>query len=207
MEPRNHSNRDDGEPQNAPERPKKLFGRGVYGSKDVPIRVLDGVILLLILMAIGLTVWNTANGGFYISFDTGGADTAIADQKIRYGQLVEEPETPVRPGYTLVGWDTAPRSATANWDLGVDTVFSDMTLYAIWAPASITVKLDLNGGTLGGSTSADVLTVVYGQPYGTLPTPERAGYAFGGWEYSGQIITADTKVSMTGEHILTAVWN
>ncbi len=207
MEPRDALNRDGGEPQNSPERPKKLFGRGIYGSKDVPIRILDRVILVLIALAVGLTVWNAANGGFYISFDTGGADTAIADQKIRYGQLVTEPETPVRPGYTLDGWNTAPESATANWDFGVDTVSSDMTLYAVWAPASITVKLDLNGGTLVGSTSVDALTVVYGQTYGTLPTPERNGYTFGGWEYSGQTITADTKVSMTGEHILTAVWN
>ena len=27
------------------EEKKKLFGRGIYGSKDVPIRILDGLIV------------------------------------------------------------------------------------------------------------------------------------------------------------------
>ena len=31
-------------------------------------------------------------------------------------------------------------------------------------------------------------------------------WAFAGWEYSGQTITADTVVQMTGEHVLTAIW-
>ena len=31
---------------------KKLFGRGIYGSKDVPIRILDGLIAGIIIPAI-----------------------------------------------------------------------------------------------------------------------------------------------------------
>ena len=67
-----------------------------------------------------------------------------------------------------------------------------------------------HGGTVG--TGADGSTVeskqvTFGVTYGVLPTPVKEGSAFGGWEYSGQIITADTVVQMTGEHVLTATWN
>ena len=49
--------------------------------------------------------------------------------------------------------------------------------------------------------------MTFGETYGELPTPVKEGSTFGGWEYSGQIITADTVVQMTGEHVLTANWN
>ena len=49
--------------------------------------------------------------------------------------------------------------------------------------------------------------MTFGETYGELPIPVKEGSAFGGWEYSGQIITADTVVQMTGEHVLTATWN
>ncbi len=81
-----------------------------------------------------------------------------------------------------------------------------MTLYAVWTAASFPVRFDLDGGTVDGEAEPDPITVTYGQPYGTLPTPEKEGAVFAGWTYSGQSITADTIVTMTGEHVLTAVW-
>ena len=48
--------------------------------------------------------------------------------------------------------------------------------------------------------------VTFGETYGTLPEPVKEGRTFAGWEYSGQTITADTVVQMTGEHVLTAIW-
>ena len=49
--------------------------------------------------------------------------------------------------------------------------------------------------------------MTFGETYGTLPEPVKEGSIFAGWEYSGQIITADTVVQMTREHVLTATWN
>ena len=34
---------------------KRWFGRGIYGSKDVPIRILDGLIAFLIVLTVALT--------------------------------------------------------------------------------------------------------------------------------------------------------
>lgn len=203
----NHQPGDSGE-NSEPNRdhPKKLFGRGVYGSKDVPIRALDTVILVLILAAVVLTAWNAAHGGFTVTFDTGMTDTPVASQKIRYGNPVEKPAAPQRPGYILSCWSTEETGVRA-WDFAADRVSSDMTLHAIWRPAEVTVKFDLNGGTVDGKPAAAPITVTFDTPYGPLPTPVREGYAFAGWMYGGAAITADTTVTATGEHVLSAQWD
>ena len=66
--------------------------------------------------------------------------------------------------------------------------------------------VDLDGGTVNGWSEVESITVTYGQVYGALPVPEKEGAVFAGWMYSGQIITADSTVTMTGEHVLTALW-
>lgn len=45
------------------------------------------------------------------------------------------------------------------------------------------VTFDANGGTLQGYGNSSQMTknVAYGENYGTLPTPTREGYTFGGW--------------------------
>lgn len=185
----------------APEARRRWFGRGIYGSHDVPIRALDAVIGLMIAAIVLLTAWNSIFGGFTVSFSTGLSDVTVAPQKVRYGQQVSEPEAPLRPGYTLRWWST-DAGGTAEWYFPAAEVTGDMTLYAVWEPASYTVTFDPAGGT--GSLAP--LTVTCGQPYGALPVPEKAGSTFAGWRCGSQTITADTAVTITGDHVLTAVW-
>ena len=185
---------------------KRWFGRGIYGSKDVPIRVLDACIGLMILAALVLTLWGATHSGFAIQFDTGVDDLTVETQKVQHGGTVAEPEAPLRPGYYLVGWSTTPEPEVHLWSFADATVQGDMTLYAVWEAASFPVKFDLAGGTVNGAAEAEAITVTYGQPYGELPVPEKEGAVFAGWVYSGQTITADTPVTMTGEHVLTASW-
>ena len=183
---------------------KRWFGRGIYGSKDVPIRILDGAIAVLILLALVLIVYFAINGGYTVSFDTDGG-TEIVSQKLRHGTYVEEPDIPLKPGYTFLGWYTG-EDLERKWVFSVDTVQESTKLTAKWAPAQICVKFDLNGGTVDGQSEIPEVYVTYGQPYGTLPTPVRQGAVFDGWLYSGQTIHEDTVVFMTGEHVLTAQW-
>ena len=185
---------------------KRWFGRGIYGSKDVPIRVLDACIGLMILAALVLTLWGATHSGFAIQFDTGVDDLTVETQKVQHGGTVAEPEAPLRPVYDLVGWSTTPEPEVHLWSFADATVQGDMTLYAVWEAASFPVKFDLAGGTVNGAAEAEAVTVTYGQPYGELPVPEKEGAVFAGWVYSGQTITADTPVTMTGEHVLTASW-
>lgn len=81
---------------------KKWFGRGIYGSKDVPIRILDGFIIGAICFVVILVFWFATHGGYNVTFDTEGG-SEIADQRLKHGELAKEPETPLKPGYTFCG--------------------------------------------------------------------------------------------------------
>lgn len=191
----------------APENPmiqKRWFGRGIYGSKDVPIRLLDGFIAAVIVAIVVMIVFFAVNGGFYVTFDTDGG-SPVDSQKLRHGSLVTEPETPIKPGYTFEGWYLESNEA-ASWNFDVDKIGGDLGLVAKWKPAQIAVKFDLNGGTVDGAEQTEPLTVTFGEFYGELPVPVKEGAEFAGWRYSGSEITADTQVTMTGEHVLTAEW-
>ena len=185
---------------------KKWFGRGIYGSKDVPIRILDGFIIGAICFVVILVFWFATHGGYNVTFDTkGGSELTV--QRLKHGELAEEPETPLKPGYTFCSWVTSEDESLAKeWNFATDKVENDLTLYAVWMPAEVRVKFDLDGGNLDGETYIPDKTVTYGEAYGELPVPEKEGFRFDGWIYSGVVIQADTMVTMTGEHVLTARW-
>lgn len=184
---------------------KRWFGRGIYGSKDVPIRLLDGFIALAVVTILVLTFLFAQGGGYDITFDSCGGSEVEA-QKLRHGTQVAVPDTPTKPGYTFDGWYTSPEEDGTAWEFESNVVENTMTLYAHWVPAQIAVKFDLDGGTVDGKASVEDKTVTYGETYGPLPTPEKEGFRFDGWIYSGEVITEDTVVTMTGEHVLTARW-
>ena len=185
---------------------KKWFGRGIYGSKDVPIRILDGFIIGAICFVVILVFWFATHGGYNVTFDTEGG-SEIAAQRLKHGELAKEPETPLKPGYTFCGWITSEDESLAKeWNFSEDRVENDQTLYAVWTPAEVTVKFELDGGKADGETFIPDKTVTYGEAYGELPVPEKEGFLFDGWVYSGAVIKADTTVTMTGEHVLTARW-
>ena len=188
-------------------RPKgKWFGRGIYGSKDVPIRILDGLIAAMIGVIVVMIVFFAVRGGFNIVFDTDGGSEVTA-QRVRYGEYITEPETPYKPGFTFDGWYTEKEGETVKWYFQSEKVNGDMTLTAHWSPAQITVKFDYDGGTDADGSVTESKQVTFGETYGELPVPVKEGSTFAGWEYSGQTIASDTTVQMTGEHILTAIWN
>lgn len=191
-------------PEENPMIKKRWFGRGIYGSKDVPIRLLDGFIAVVVVVIVGMIIFFTITGGFYVTFETGGG-SEVAQQKLRHGELVTEPEEPMRPGYDFGGWSVGGEEPLF-WDFGADKVQGDMTLTAVWTPAKIPVRFDTDGGTVNGSETVEMAEVVFGESYGELPVPEKEGAEFAGWYYSGEKIMADTVVTMTGEHVLTAVW-
>lgn len=198
MDMENHNE----ELQENPTVQKRLFGRGIYGSKDVPIRILDGLIGVLIVLIVAMIGYFAINGGFHVTFDTQGG-SEVAAQKVRHSQYAAEPEAPAKPGYVFDGWYL---EGGVPWDFAKDTVQNDLTLIASWKPAEITVKFDLDGGTWNGSDTLEPVSVIYGETYGELPVPSKEGYEFDGWYYSGARIESDTKVTTNGEHVLTAQW-
>lgn len=185
---------------------KKWFGRGIYGSKDVPICLLDGLIVTFIVAIVIMVIYFAINGGYTVKFHTFGGSEVVT-QKLRYGEMATEPEVPIKPGFKFEYW-YQEEEPNIIWNFSERKIGGDLTLYAHWVPAKILVRFDLNGGTtVEGIEVLETKEVVFNETYGELPTPVKEGATFSGWEYSGAIITADSTVWMTGEHVLKAVWN
>ena len=122
----------------------------------------------------------------------------IANYKENTVQLPELTKT----GYNFDGWYTQPTGGTQ-----VETTYmptSDITLYAHWT--ANTYKITFNPGT-DGTVEPSSKTVTYDEPYGTLPTPNRPGYDFGGWEdINGNPVTETDMVKITEDTTLIATW-
>ncbi len=62
----------------------------------------------------------------------------------------------------------------------------------------------------GGTVDSNSVTVTFGSPYGSLPTPSRTNYVFRGWytfPSAGTLINTNKKVEITGNHTLYAQWS
>lgn len=116
-------------PENGEEASPPAY-RGLYGKLNIPVKVLDAIIILCIVVIVAVVVIEMQHPGFTVNFDSKGG-TDVASQTHMSGELLDEPEAPTREGYRFVGWfrDTA---CTEAWQFDSDTVEDDMTLYAAW---------------------------------------------------------------------------
>ena len=125
--------------------------------------------------------WNINH--YTVTFDSqGGSDVAAAT--VDYNTTVTKPADPTKTGYDFGDWYTDVFCTTAYDFTAVVT--ENKTLYAKWTAKTFTVSFDSDGGT-----ACQSITVAYGQQYGTLPTPTKTGYKFGGW-YDGETRVFDT---------------
>ncbi len=101
-------------------------------------------------------------------------------------------------------------TATDLGTAGFDNVFGYGRADAYTAIASgagpVTVTFNPQSGTVSPASKS----VSFGTAYGTLPTPVRKGYDFGGWytqpNGGGSLITASTTAMTLENHILYAKW-
>ncbi len=139
-----------------------------------------------------VTVKFNANGG-----------SNIAAVTVGYATKITAPANPKKDHYSFLGWYTDEALTSAfNFDTPVT---SNMTLYAKWKLNEFTVSFDANGG----KTSTTSKEVIYGEPYGTLPTADRTGYTFSGWytaKTGGSKVTKDTIMTAAANHTLYAQW-
>lgn len=141
----------------------------------------------------------TTVNAYTITFDSNGG-SAVASVTADYGTALTQPEDPTRTGYTFRGWytDTALTKAFLFTTMPAE----DVTLYAKWEANTYTLHFDSDGGS-----SVEDRTVTYGQPYGALPTPEKQGYTFTGWQMAdGTAVNANLTVTRTEDHTVYAVW-
>ena len=141
----------------------------------------------------------TKVNAYTITFDSNGG-SAVASVTADYGTALTQPEDPTRMGYTFRGWytDTALTKAFLFTTMPAENV----TLYAKWEANTYTLHFDSDGGS-----AVAAQTVTYGQPYGALPTPEKQGYTFTGWQMAdGTAVNANLTVTRTEDHTVYAVW-
>ena len=131
---------------------------------------------------------------FEVKFVTG-YDATVKTQIIKDGDKVERPQLD-RAGYTLKGWCCNGE----EWRFNSDVVLNEMTLTAEWIANEYTVSFNT-----GIADTLPNQTITFGTEY-SLPTLERTGYTFKGWEYNSKLVTAN-KWNITENATLVAKWN
>lgn len=105
--------------------------RGLYRHVKIPVKALDCVIAVCILVILLVVAIEMRDPGFTVTFDSRGG-TDVPSQNQMYGEKLELPEPPTREGYVFTGW-YIDQTCYALWNLEEGTIESDMTLYAGWA--------------------------------------------------------------------------
>lgn len=143
-----------------------------------------------------------------VTFDSDGG-SSVEPMVAEGGGSITLP-TATKDGYILSGWyykDSLGTLAFAGKAGATYIPQSDITLYAVWEGAPVTVSYDANGGQfLSGSDSRDIS---FNSPYGVFPTVENNGYKFDGWwteREGGTKVFADSLVTIAEPHTLYARW-
>ena len=131
---------------------------------------------------------------YTVTFQTG-EGSEVPEQTVAHGSAATQPASPVREGYTFVGWQLGG----APYDFKTP-VTGDITLTAAWEITTYTVTFRSEG-------SADIVKAKVG--YGTqlsalLPELTREGYDFDGWYFNGNKLTGSERV--TGDMLIVAGW-
>ena len=139
----------------------------------------------------------------------GGANEIYTDGSAWYSsdelvETIDEIETPVREGYSFVGYFLGDALAvSANGAILVAPAAEDMEAVAQWIAKRFTLSFDLNGGT-GSAVDKEV---TFGEQIGALPTATRPRANFVGWEINGEPITEATVYEVASNATAVARWD
>ena len=138
------------------------------------------------------TTYEIVTTKYLVSFESNHG-SAVEAQEIAYGHRATLPQTPTQYGYTFVHW-CSDIHLSEPYDFST-AVYEDITLYAKWTFATLTITFDTQSGSTIEPVSAWFGT------YLTEPTPpSKAGYTFKEWNPA-------FPSTMPGEDItLTAIW-
>ena len=115
--------------QNPKDFPEERKLRGLYSHVKISVKTLDIIIVVGLAAIILCMVFGMTHSGYTVTFDSNGG-TDVAAQELEYGDLVTEPESPTREGYTFDGW-YSDENCSYLWDF--ETPVNDsMELYAGW---------------------------------------------------------------------------
>ena len=104
--------------------------RGLYRHVKISVRALDWIIGICIAVILVVFALEMRDPGFTITFDSRGG-TDVPAQNQMYGELLDVPEPPTREGYLFTGW-YKDHACFEQWNVEIETIETDMTLYAGW---------------------------------------------------------------------------
>lgn len=115
-----------------------------------------------------------------VTFDSSGG-SAVASQGVNHGSTASRPSNPTKADcWEFVNWYT-DSGLTRVYNFST-SVTSSFTLYAKWQGESVTVRYNLNGGTLNGTPEITVEARVHDTITIISDKPVKAGYTFTHWE-------------------------
>ncbi|MBR3135723.1 MAG: leucine-rich repeat protein [Clostridia bacterium] len=143
---------------------------------------------------------------YTVTLNANGGTCGTSTKTVTYGTAYGTMPVPKRLGYTFAGWwtvkDAGGKKVTAST---ICYATGNYTLYARWTEG-YTMTFDPNGGAVSPTTKV----VKYGQQYGAMPTPTRAGYTFTGWwttkAEGGKKVVSTTVCYAASGYTLYARW-
>jgi len=116
-----------------------------------------------------------------------------------------------KTGHNQIGWSTSNgggRTHSLNTSQGAYNNVGNLTLYAVYEPATYNIYYEYNGGSAPSSGVPSTYTYGYGATINGRPT--RYNYTFNGWSFSSSLYSpAFTKyigATETGNQTLYAKW-
>lgn len=148
---------------------------------------------------------------FTITYNANGGSGAPSAHSYAYGVNTKlSTVTPIRTGYTFLGWSLSSTATTASYQPGQSWSGSNAanyTLYAVWQINTYTISFDANTG----ENAPDNQTKTYGIDLSLpLDTPTKTNYNFLGWGTSASSTTVAYEpgsiFSINADTILYAIW-
>ena len=137
-----------------------------------------------------------------VTYETYGG-TPITSSSVLEGGTLSAPVSPVKSGYTFVGW--APGMGSPVQFPYAHGQTSDFTLHATWTANELTVSYDATGGSRVANGQAYTDQVMSAAP----ANPTRSGHTFKGWFTSrsgGSEVTFPYTHGQTSNFKLYAQW-
>lgn len=143
---------------------------------------------------------------FMITHNLNGGSADIADMPVLFGESHTITSIiPVRKGFTFTGWTADDGTKYASGDTIKITNPENYTLTATWSRDEYTVKYDTNGGV---GSYGDAIVGFEGDYLIDALIPKYKGHVFAGWRssVSGVVVKPNSKIVITEDTVLTAVW-
>ena len=185
------------------------------------------ILLLVVALVLALTCCkeddSNSDTTYTVTFSRNGGTGAVSAMTASSGSNITLPggNGLSRNGYTFGGWNTLAAGTGTNFNAGDSyMVTGDVTLYAKWVSAGITVSYTVTFDLNGGSGTAPATQTANAGSSITIPLGSgfsRSGYTFGGWNTNaagtgtnynvGSSYTVTVKITLYARWVFTVTFD